>query len=119
ALPIQEENDVPYRSQKDGVMHACGHDGHTAEMLCLAKVLVEHQAELPGVIVFIHQFAEELTPGGAKSMIEDGCLDGVDAICGTLLWSPLETGIIGYRSGDIMANADHFKIEITGKVGHG
>ncbi|HET7579467.1 MAG TPA: M20 family metallopeptidase [Bacillales bacterium] len=119
ALPIKEENDLPYKSQNDGVMHACGHDGHTAEMLCLAKVLAEHQNDIRGNIVFIHQFAEEVTPGGAKPMIEDGCLDGVDAIFGTHLWSPFPLDTIGYRSGDVMANADFFNIEVMGKGGHG
>lgn len=119
ALPIHEENDVPYRSQVDGVMHACGHDGHTATLLCLAKVLTEMKDELSGNIVFIHQFAEELVPGGAKPMIEDGCLDGVDAIFGTHLWSPFPLGTIGYRTGKVMANADRFDIEVIGKGGHG
>lgn len=119
ALPIQEENDIPYKSKTDGVMHACGHDGHTATMLCLAKVLTKNKDRIPGSIVFIHQFAEELTPGGAKPMIEDGCLDGVDAIFGTHLWSPFELGTIGYRTGDVMANADRFDITVIGKGGHG
>lgn len=119
ALPIKEENDVAYKSENEGVMHACGHDGHTAELLCLAKVLADYRAEIPGNIVFIHQFAEELTPGGAKPMIEDGCLDGVDAIFGTHLWSPLPYGTIGFRNGKIMANADRFDVEVTGKGGHG
>lgn len=119
ALPIQEENEVPYKSQTDGVMHACGHDGHTATMLCLAKVLVKNKDQIPGTIVFIHQFAEELTPGGATPMIEDGCLDGVDAIFGTHLWSPFDVGTISYRTGNVMANADRFDITVVGKGGHG
>lgn len=119
ALPIQEENELSYKSQTDGVMHACGHDGHTATMLCLAKVLAKHRDEISGTIVFIHQFAEELTPGGAEPMIEDGCLDGVDAIFGTHLWTPFEVGTVGYRIGEVMANADRFNIEVTGVGGHG
>ncbi|HET7627262.1 MAG TPA: M20 family metallopeptidase [Bacillales bacterium] len=119
ALPIKEETGAAYQSETEGVMHACGHDGHTAELLVLAKILCAKQKELTGTIVFIHQFAEELTPGGAKPMIEDGCLDGVDAIFGTHLWSPLETGTIGYRTGNFMANADKFEIEVIGKGGHG
>lgn len=119
ALPIQDEKDVAYKSQVDGVMHACGHDGHTATMLVLAKVLAEHQEQIEGNIVFIHQFAEELTPGGAKPMIEDGCLDGVDAIFGTHLWSRFPFGKVGYREGHIMAAADRFDIEVIGKGGHG
>ncbi|NQD51413.1 amidohydrolase, partial [Bacillus altitudinis] len=87
ALPIHDEKDVPYRSTKPGVMHACGHDGHTATLLVLAKILHEHRDQLKGKIVLIHQHAEEYAPGGAKPMIEDGCLDGVDVIFGTHLWS--------------------------------
>lgn len=119
ALPIHEETQVSYKSQNEGVMHACGHDAHTAELMVLAKVLVDYQEEIAGNIVFIHQFAEELTPGGAKPMIEDGCLDGVDAIFGTHLWSPFPVGTIGYATGPVMANADYFEIEVTGKGGHG
>lgn len=119
ALPIHEETQVSYQSKNEGVMHACGHDAHTAELLVLAKALSKHKEEIAGNIVFIHQFAEELTPGGAKPMIEDGCLDGVDAIFGTHLWSPYPIGTIGYEVGPVMANADYFEIEVTGKGGHG
>jgi amidohydrolase len=119
ALPIQEENDVSYRSKVDGVMHACGHDGHTATLLVLAKVLASMKEQLEGNIVFIHQHAEELQPGGALAMIEDGCLEGVDVIFGTHLWASIPVGEIGYRSGPIMAAADRFHINIQGKGGHG
>jgi amidohydrolase len=119
ALPIQDAKDVPYKSHVDGVMHACGHDGHTATMLVLAKILSQYKEHIEGNIVFIHQFAEELTPGGAKPMIEDGCLDGVDAIFGTHLWSEFRLGTVGYREGHIMAAADRFDIEVIGKGGHG
>ncbi|WP_044747581.1 M20 family metallopeptidase [Bacillus alveayuensis] len=119
ALPIQEENDVSYRSKVDGVMHACGHDGHTATLLVLAKVLASMKEQLEGNIVFIHQHAEELQPGGALAMIEDGCLEGVDVIFGTHLWAFIPVGEIGYRSGPIMAAADRFHINIQGKGGHG
>ncbi|NEU31101.1 amidohydrolase [bacterium LRH843] len=119
ALPIQEETGLPFASTKPGIMHACGHDGHTATLLVLAKAFVELKDRLAGTIVLIHQFAEELAPGGALAMIEDGCLDGVDAIFGTHLWSPMPLGQIGYRSGPIMAAADHFEIEIHGRGGHG
>src|SRR5699024_9706889 len=78
ALTMQEDNYVPYRSKTNGVMHACGHDDHTATLLSLAKAIQPCQAEIPGTIVFVHQHAEELVPGGAKSMIEAGALDGVD-----------------------------------------
>jgi amidohydrolase len=119
ALPIQEENESPYKSKVPGVMHACGHDGHTASLLVLAKVLAELKNEVEGTIVFIHQHAEELAPGGAIAMIEDGCLDGVDVIYGTHLWATMPTGTIGYRTGPVMAAADSFTIKVQGKGGHG
>src|SRR5690625_2765694 len=75
ALPIHDETDVPYRSTIDGKMHACGHDGHTAALLGVATVLAKHRDELAGNVVFIHQFAEEIPPGGAKPMVEDGALE--------------------------------------------
>lgn len=119
ALPIQDEKDVPYKSTVDGVMHACGHDAHTSTLLYVAKVLSEHKEELAGTVVLIHQFAEEITPGGAISMIEDGCLDGVDAIFGTHLWSPMPVGTVGYNAGPFMAAADRFELKVIGKGGHG
>jgi amidohydrolase len=119
ALPIQDEKDVPYKSLVPGVMHACGHDGHTATLLVLGKVLHEMREELEGNYVLIHQHAEEYAPGGAISMIEDGCLDGVDVIFGTHLWASEPTGTIQYRVGPVMAAADRFEITIQGKGGHG
>ncbi|WP_368652739.1 M20 family metallopeptidase [Ornithinibacillus sp. 4-3] len=119
ALPIHEETDVPFRSKVDGVMHACGHDAHTATLLVLAKVLNGMKDELEGNVVFIHQHAEELAPGGAKPMIEDGCLDGVDVIFGTHIWSIFPLGTIETVTGPIMAASDRFEIEIQGKGGHG
>lgn len=119
ALPINDEKEVPYKSTVPGVMHACGHDGHTATLLVLAKVLHEMRDELEGNYVMIHQHAEEYAPGGAISMIEDGCLEGVDAIFGTHLWASEPTGTIQYRKGPIMAAADRFEITIQGQGGHG
>lgn len=119
ALAIQEENDLPYKSKIDGAMHACGHDGHTATLLVLAKALNKIQEDIEGTIVFIHQFAEEIAPGGAISMIEDGCLDGVDAIFGTHIWSTFPLGTIQVKEGPIMAAADQFNILIQGQGGHG
>ncbi|MBT2759406.1 amidohydrolase [Mesobacillus foraminis] len=119
ALPIQDEKDVPYKSLTPGVMHACGHDGHTASLLVLGKALNEMKASLKGTYVLIHQHAEEYAPGGAKAMIEDGCLEGVDAIFGTHLWATTQTGTIQYRTGPIMAAADRFEVTIQGKGGHG
>lgn len=119
ALPIKEETDVPYKSTIDGVMHACGHDAHTATLLVLAKVLNSMKDEIEGNIVFIHQHAEEMAPGGAIAMIEDGCLEGVDVIFGTHLWATTPLGTIEYRVGPIMAASDRFDIDIYGKGGHG
>lgn len=118
ALPIQEQTDVPFKSKNDGVMHACGHDGHTASLLGLAKALNSMQSEIEGTIVFLHQHAEELPPGGAIAMIEDGCLDGVDVIFGTHLQAQMPLGEIGYRSGPLQAAPDRFDIKILGRGGH-
>ncbi|AKG73594.1 M20 metallopeptidase family protein [Salinicoccus halodurans] len=118
ALPIQDEKDAPYKSKVDGVMHACGHDVHTAGLLHVAKVLSEHKEDLPGTVVFIHQFAEEVIPGGARFMVEDGCLDGVDAVFGAHVSSTEPLGSVGYREGPVMANGDTFEITIHGKGGH-
>ena len=119
ALPIQDEKDVPYKSKVPGVMHACGHDGHTAALLGLAKVLNSMKDELAGTIVFIHQHAEEYAPGGAIEMIRDGCLDGVDYIFGTHLWATEPSGKIQYRPGPVMAAADRIEITVHGQGGHG
>ncbi|WP_226670057.1 amidohydrolase [Metabacillus litoralis] len=119
ALPIQDEKDVEYKSTVPGVMHACGHDGHTATLLVLAKVLYQHRHLLKGNVVLIHQHAEEYAPGGALPMIKDGCLDGVDVIFGTHLWASEPVGKIQYRSGPIMAAADRFEIRVHGEGGHG
>ncbi|MEN1970252.1 M20 family metallopeptidase [Lentibacillus sp. N15] len=119
ALPIQEENDVPYKSTVDGVMHACGHDGHTAQLLALAKAVQAFQEELPGTIIFLHQHAEEYAPGGAKPMIESGALDGIDAVFGTHLWATTPFGVLQTAKTAFMAGADRFEITIQGKGGHG
>ncbi len=119
ALPIQEQNDVDYKSKVDGVMHACGHDGHTATLLGVAKALNSIKDELEGRVVFIHQHAEEMQPGGAIAMIEDGCLEGVDVIYGTHLWATEKLGEILYKEGPLTAAADRFELVIQGKGGHG
>src|SRR5699024_1863053 len=82
ALPIQDHKEVSYKSKVPGVMHACGHDGHTASLLVLAKVVKEFQEDLPGTIIFVHQHAEEIPPGGAQPIIKSGVLDNIDAIYG-------------------------------------
>lgn len=119
ALPIQDQKDVPYKSKVPGVMHACGHDGHTAALLGLAKALNQVKDSLSGTVVFIHQHAEEYAPGGAIEMIEDGCMEGVDYVFGTHLWATEPLGKVQYRYGTIMAAADRLEIEVKGQGGHG
>ncbi len=118
ALPIQETGDAEYVSQHDGVMHACGHDGHMAMLLGAAQILAEKKNELDGCVKFIFQPAEE-GYGGAKYMIEDGVLNGVDEIYGAHLWNYQSSGTIGIKPGPVMAAADLFKITIKGIGGHG
>ncbi|QFF97613.1 amidohydrolase [Psychrobacillus glaciei] len=119
ALPIQDEKDVSYKSKVDGVMHACGHDGHTATLLAVAKVLNQHKDELAGNVILLHQHAEESSPGGASEMIADGCLDGVDYVFGTHLMSGLPVGTYNCTKGYAMASIDAFELKIQGKGGHG
>jgi len=120
ALPIQEENKVSYRSQHDGIMHACGHDGHTAIALGTAKYLAEHTRDFQGTVKIIFQPAEE-GPGGAKPMVEAGVLKNpdVDAIIGLHLWNNLPLGTVGVRAGALMAAVECFRCTIFGKGGHG
>ena len=120
ALPIQEANEVPYKSQHDGKMHACGHDGHTAIALATAYYLNRHRDDFSGTVKIIFQPAEE-GPGGAKPMIEEGVLNNpdVDAIIGLHLWNNLPLGTIGVRSGALMAAVECFRLSILGKGGHG
>lgn len=119
ALPIQDEKEVEYKSRIPGVMHACGHDIHTAGLLGVAQVLSEFRDELPGNVVFLHQFAEELPPGGAKAMVEAGCLEGVDVVYGAHVASDLPLGQVGIGTGFVTAAADGFEIVLYGKGGHG
>lgn len=119
ALRIQEENTVDYKSQNPGVMHACGHDSHTATLLSVAKVLANHTEDLNGSIVLLHQNAEEVLPGGAKSMVEAGAMEGVDYVFGQHVQSSVPAGKVAYVNGHAMAAADFFEIHIQGKGGHG
>jgi amidohydrolase len=120
ALPIQEQNEVPYCSQHDGVMHACGHDGHTAIALGTAYYLQHHRQDFAGTVKIIFQPAEE-SPGGAKPMIAAGVLKNpdVDAIIGLHLWNNLPLGTVGVRPGALMAAVELFRCTIFGKGGHG
>jgi len=120
ALPILEETGAPYASQNPGVMHACGHDGHTAVLLTVAKMLHAHRTELSGTVKFMFQPAEE-GMGGAEKMISDGVLENpkVDVALGLHVWNEKPVGWIGISSGPAMAGAEIFKISVVGKGGHG
>ena len=120
ALPIQEENEVDYCSQHDGVMHACGHDGHTAIALGIAHYLAHNRDKWSGTVKLIFQPAEE-GPGGAKPMIEAGVLSNpeLDAIIGLHLWNNLPLGTVGVREGALMGAVECFKCNIFGRGGHG
>ncbi len=119
ALPIQEEGDKPYKSRKDGIMHACGHDGHSAVLTGFLVAANKHKNELPYNIRGIFQPAEEVMEGGSEDLIKDGVLEGVEAIFGLHMYPYLKTGEIGYKYGEMMASADMFEIEIFGKSAHG
>ncbi|HJM69484.1 MAG TPA: amidohydrolase [Candidatus Marinimicrobia bacterium] len=118
ALPVQETGDCEYKSVNDGVMHACGHDGHTAMLLGAAKVLSGQRDQINGTVRFLFQPAEE-GEGGARYMIEDGCLEGVDEAYGIHLWNYQKYGEVGVKEGPILAAADQFQITIKGLGGHG
>ena len=118
ALPIQEENGFEFASQNPGVMHACGHDGHTAMLLGTAKLLAGMKDRINGEVRFLFQHAEELFPGGAEQMVEAGVMDGVDAVIGIHLWASLPVGKIGVKYGPMMAAPDTFEIRVKGSGGH-
>ncbi len=133
ALPVIEQTDVPFKStvtaefmgKKVGVMHACGHDAHTAILMGVAQSLTSLRADLPGTILFIFQPAEEGPPegeeGGAPLMIKEGLFDKVkpEAVFGLHVAAAIPSGVIGYRSGPFMAGADTFQIDVTGRQSHG
>lgn len=118
ALALQDECGTSYQSQHAGVCHACGHDGHTAMLIGVAKTLVELKDKLPGTVRFLFQPSEECFPGGALAMIADGALAGVDSIIGAHLWQTVSVGTIGLTYGPMMASPDEFTIRIKGKGGH-
>lgn len=119
ALPIQELNEVPYKSKHPGKMHACGHDAHVAAAIGAARILWELRDQINGNVKFIFQPAEE-APGGAEPMIAAGVLENpaVDAIIGGHVWGSLESGIIEVMSGPTMASSDIIRLKIIGKGGH-
>ena len=119
ALPIEERTKKPYASREKGIMHACGHDSHTAIALGCAMAMALVKDKIKGNIRFIFQPSEESKEGGSLQMIEDGALDGVKMIFGLHAYPYLKTGQIGYKYGVMMASADIFTIEIFGKASHG
>lgn len=121
ALPINEANDKPYRSKNPGVMHACGHDVHSSSLLGTAYILSQLRAEFAGTVKLIFQPAEELLPGGASIMIEEGVLENPkpQAIVGQHVMPLIETGKVGFRSGIYMASTDELYVTVHGKGGHG
>jgi amidohydrolase len=118
ALAITEENTFDFISTNPGVMHACGHDGHTSMLLGTAKILSGMKDKIKGEVRFFFQHAEEIYPGGAEEMVQAGVMDGVDLVIGTHLWSTMEYGTIGICPGPMMAAPDTFWINVYGKGGH-
>lgn len=120
ALPIEEKNDIPYKSTKAGIMHACGHDAHTASLLGTAMILNELKNEWSGTIKLIFQPGEERIPGGASIMIKEGVLENPSpaSIIGQHVFPPLEAGKVGFCSGTYMASCDEIYLTVKGKGGH-
>ncbi len=121
ALPIEEANEVPYKSKKPGIMHACGHDVHTSSLLGAARILNEVKQDFEGTVKLIFQPAEECMPGGASIMIKEGVLENPRpaSIFGQHVHPPLEVGKVGMRAGNYMASADELYMTVKGKGGHG
>ena len=119
ALPIVEATGLDFASTREGVMHACGHDGHTAVLLSVARALIGMRADLPGEVRFVFQHAEELPPGGAREIVATGALDGLDAMLGCHLMSTFDAGKVSVSSGPVMASADFFDATVEGVGGHG
>lgn len=117
ALPIKEANEVPYKSQNEGLMHACGHDGHVAYLLGAAKILVEHKNEISGTVILAFQAAEEIGKG-AREIISAGVLDKVDRTFGIHFQSGMKSGTIGVKTGAALASCDRIRIKINGKAAH-
>lgn len=120
ALPILEEVQAEYTSKVDGKMHACGHDAHTAMLLGVARILMQHKSDFKGVVKVLFQPAEEVPPGGAQAMIKDGALQDpkVDAAIGLHVASDIPAGQIGWRIGPDSAGSDRFRVIIKGRGGH-
>lgn len=118
ALPITEENDFEFVSKSPGSMHACGHDGHAAMLLGVAKIMSGMKDDVSGELRFVFQHAEELMPGGGEELVDRGVMDGVDAVVGIHLWASLPTGTIGLAYGPMMGSPDIFNITVKGSGGH-
>jgi len=118
ALPIDELSGEPFASERPGVMHACGHDGHTAILLGVARILSERREQLKGELRFLFQHAEELFPGGAQQLVDEGVLDDVETVLGLHLMAPFESGALLLRAGPGMAAPDTFDITVIGRGGH-
>jgi amidohydrolase len=118
ALELDEANDVPYKSKNDGLMHACGHDGHTAGLIIAAKILNEVKGEMNGTVKLLFQPGEEVAKG-AKQLIAEGELDGVDGVFGIHLWNGIEAGKVSIEAGPRMASAGIYHVNVQGKGGHG
>lgn len=121
ALPITEANDVPYKSQNVGVMHACGHDAHTSSLLGTARILTELKSQFAGTVKLIFQPAEEKLPGGASIMIKEGVLENPKphAVLGQHVMPLIDAGKVGFRAGKYMASTDELYVTVKGKGGHG
>lgn len=119
ALPLKEEGEKEYISENPEATHACAHDGHMAILMGVAQLLSQRKDQFKGRVVFLFQPSEERIPGGAKTMIEEGALEGVNSIFGLHLWQPLPTGTVGIVKGAMMAQPDIFSIRVIGKGGHG
>lgn len=121
ALPIKEANDVPYKSQNEGVMHACGHDVHTSSLLGTARILQSLKADFGGTVKLVFQPGEEKLPGGANMMIQEGVLENPkpQAILGQHVMPLIEAGKVGMRAGKYMASTDEIYVTVKGKGGHG
>ncbi|MBL7825085.1 MAG: amidohydrolase [Saprospiraceae bacterium] len=121
ALPILEANQVPYRSQNDGIMHACGHDVHTSSLLGTVRILHELRDQFEGTVKCIFQPGEEKLPGGASIMIKEGVLENPkpSSIFGQHVHPPLRAGVVGFKAGQYMASADEIYVTVKGRGGHG
>ena len=118
ALPIQEQSDLPFRSVNEGVMHACGHDAHTAMLLGVAMILNDLRDQFSGTVKLIFQPGEEKLPGGASLMIKEGVLNGVDLIIAQHVYPDLPCGEVGFHVGPYMASSDEVNITVKGRGGH-